>query len=52
MVFYSYPIDVEVFPVWAYGAVGGGVLFVVLVTAVISLCCARKNKKLKPGKAK
>ena len=36
-------IGEEKFPVWAYGAIGGGVLLVVLIASVIAFCRSRKH---------
>ena len=36
-------IDEEKFPVWAYGAIGGFVLLVVLIAVLIAFCRTRKQ---------
>ena len=35
----------EKFPVWAYGAIGGGVLLLVLIASVIAFCRSRKQNR-------
>lgn len=40
---FSCMIDEEKFPVWAYGAIGGFVLLVVLIALLIAFCRARKQ---------
>lgn len=44
---FSRVIDEEKFPVWAYGAIGGFVLLLVLVALLIAFCRTRKQDK--PG---
>lgn len=44
---FSCLIDEEEFPVWAYGAIGGFVLLLVLVALLIAFCRSRKQNK--PG---
>lgn len=44
---FSCVIDEEKFPVWAYGAIGGFVLLVVLIALLIAFCRTRKQDK--PG---
>ena len=44
---FSFGIDEEKFPVWAYGAIGGFVLLVVLIAVLIAFCRTRKHDK--PG---
>ncbi|XP_068686507.1 peroxidasin-like isoform X1 [Montipora foliosa] len=43
---------VEAFPIWAYLAIGGGVLFVVLIATVVILCRGRRSKKAQDDKTK
>ena len=38
-------IEEEAFPIWAYLAIGGGVLFVVMIATVVILCRGRRSKK-------
>ncbi|KAJ7371575.1 hypothetical protein OS493_024250 [Desmophyllum pertusum] len=42
--------DEEMFPIWAYGAIGGGVLCVVLIASLIAFCRARKKQPDTRGK--
>lgn len=42
----------EAFPIWAYLAIGGGVLFVVVIATVVILCRGRRSKKAQDDKAK
>lgn len=44
---FSCVIDEEKFPVWAYGAIGGFVLLLVVTALLIAFCRARKQNK--PG---
>ena len=37
--------DEEKFPVWAYGAIGGFVLLLVLIALLIAFCRSRKHNK-------
>jgi len=51
MILCSCTTDSEGFPLWAYFAIAGIVLFFALVAAVIAICRARKANR-KPGKAR